>query len=197
MSFLNEILEQVSTEAVTLGDGWDDWMDDSDTTSMEAYKDLQAMDLTMESKSNEIVRGVGLYKSIESIQAHYEDNISMESHGNYMNAIESAVLASGLDIPISMFVSFEADDVAKDATADPGDAKTDDTKDTAKSDERKKKMDARKDKVKDTLVKIKEWLIKKAREFGEWIKARGVKIGALKNKIMAESASNDQAFKEA
>lgn len=191
MTFIDELLEEISTEG-EISETWSD------------FEELEQLNYSIESRRDELIRGIGLIRSIETLQERFESDTSMEAAGNYLNAVENVLLASGLDIPTTLFYSTEAEEkkeeVKKEDSTPPSAKDTDPKKDDK---EEKKKTDVAVDKkstgerVKETLKKVKDWLMTKAKEFSEWVVERSKKIAEMTKKVFSQADKNEEAFKGA
>lgn len=184
-SMLQSLLEEFATESSIR------------TDSIEYdLEQLNLLDYAIEAKQKELVRGCSLYNTIQAMTDDYLNDHSFESHHNYHRSIEQVLLASGLDLPVELFTSFEAakpkgeedgenttpddkSELTKKTASDPKDKVDDDKKDAKPKVDKKETMS----KVKETLGKVKEWLSKKTEEFTKWLSERAKRIGIMKEKV--------------
>lgn len=189
-SFLQSILDDLSPE--------------SNVSIDRDIEELALLDYAIEAKQREIVRADSLCNTIQQMVNELESDTSFESQSSYQRTIQQVLLASGLDLPSDLFVSFEAaapkatgevdekaiaDDkssLTKQSTEDPKEPTNKDDKSKKESKPKVDKSDT-KAKVKETLSKIKEWLKTKSEEFTKWLTERAKRIGLMKKKVDAQS----------
>lgn len=187
MAFIDELLEEISTEG-EISETWSD------------FEELEQLNYSIESRRDELIRGIGLIRSVETLQERFESDTSMEAAGNYLNAVENVLLASGLDIPTTLFYSTEAEEKKEEGGSTPPSTKDvnpkeDDKKTDAKKTDVKVDKKSTGERVKETVKKVKDWLMEKAKEFSAWVVERSKKIAEMTKKVFSQADKNEESLK--
>lgn len=182
MTFIDELLEEISTEG-EISETWSD------------FEELEQLNYSIESRRDELIRGIGLIRSVETLQERFESDTSMEAAGNYLNAVESVLMASGLDIPTTLFYSTEAEEKKEEGDATPPSTKDVNPKEGDKKTDVKVDKKSTGQRVTETLKKVKDWLMEKAKEFSKWVAERSKKIAGMTKKVFSQADKNEESLK--
>jgi len=166
---------------ISLDDFKDIAVSPDDAYSDDIQQDIEAIELidaSLESVTIEMQRGLALYNSLNSL----DKDPSMESFDCLTERLEVMLTSSGISVPATALISFEADE--------PNDKpEVEATADGPKEEPKKKPS------VKKTMGKVWAWLQEQWKVFVKWMGERGKKIKALKDKIFNDSKINDEVFK--
>ena len=175
----------------------DEQVDDAEIDLLELSAEAISFSLS------ELDRGLSLVTSLESL---YDDTFgeaaSMESASNFLGRLDDILSVSGIDLPITAFVSFEADEKEEKKEEPKSEEKNEKgmlskAKDKVSDLSKKVVNEKTREKISGAIKAIKEWIKQKAIELGKWLDKRIDSVKQTASKIKAGVEQNEKTLKEA